>query len=94
MESDPESHPMSDINYIAEQLAPVLKEKSSSLGPSFAAADAAGTGLVSYETLQDVLSANDMELNDQVLITLMRRYDLNKDGYIAYKDLMSLEGLA
>ena len=40
--------------------------------------------------LQDALSANDMELNDQVLITLMRRYDLNKDGSIAYKDLMAL----
>jgi len=79
---------------LPSSLRPCSRRSSSSLGPSFAAADAAGTGLVSYETLQDVLSANDMELNDQVLITLMRRYDLNKDGNIAYKDLMSLEGLA
>ena len=90
MESDPESHPMSDINYIAEQLAPVLKEKYNTLNSSFDQADPSGIGLVSYEVLQDVLSANDMELNDQVLITLMRRYDLNKDGNIAYKDLMAL----
>jgi hypothetical protein len=90
MESDPESHPMSDINYIAEQLAPVLKEKYNTLNSSFDQADPSGIGLVSYEVLQDVLSANDMELNDQVLITLMRRYDLNKDGNIAYKDLMVL----
>ena len=90
MESDPESHPMSDIHYIAEQLAPFLKEKYAALNGAFAVADPPGTGVVSYEVLQDVLSANDMELNDQVLITLMRRYDLNKDGDIAWKDLMAL----
>jgi len=90
MESDPESHPMSDINYIAEQLAPVLKEKASVLAPALKAADPAGTGFVSYEMLQDILSENDMDLNDQVLITLMRRYDYNKDGNIKYDDMMML----
>merc|ERR1712054_586618 len=35
MESDPESHPMSDISYIAEQLAPVLKEKKPALEAAF-----------------------------------------------------------
>ena len=38
----------------------------------------------------DVLANNDMELNDQVLITLMRRYDVNKDGNIAYEDLLRI----
>ena len=55
MESDPEAHPMSDIGYIAEQLGPVLKEKSKVLMAAFKAADH-GSGTVSYETLQDVLS--------------------------------------
>jgi hypothetical protein len=90
MESDPESHPMSDIHYISEQLRPVLKEKTEALMTAFAAEDPADSGLISYEVLQDCLSANDMELNDQVLITLMRRYDVNKDGTVAYKDLMSI----
>merc|ERR1719424_2686091 len=54
MESDPESHPMSDIGYIAEQLAPVLKEKKSQLAAAFQQCDPSGSGLVSYETLQDV----------------------------------------
>merc|ERR1719313_2791536 len=52
MESDPESHPMSDITYIAEQLAPVLKEKAEVLSTAFKAADPSGSGFVSYETLQ------------------------------------------
>jgi hypothetical protein len=90
MESDPDSHPMSDTGYIAEQLAPVVKEKRAALMEKFIAADSGGTGMVSYEVLQDALAANDMELNDQVLITLMRRFDLNKDGNIAYNDLLSL----
>ena len=90
MESDPESHPMSDINYIAEQLAPVLKEKHSALMAAFQEEDPAGTGKVSYGVLQDGLSSNDMELNDQVLITLMRRYDLGKDGNISYGDFLML----
>ena len=30
------------------------------------------------------------ELDDQVLITLMRRFDMAKDGNINYHDLMSL----
>ena len=92
MESDPESHPMSDINYIAEQLGPVLKEKKGVLEAAFKVADAAETGFIPYEALQDILSENDMDLNDQVLITLMRRYDLMKDGNIKYADLMSLAG--
>merc|ERR1719181_1839442 len=91
MESDPESHPMSDINYIAEQLGPVLKEKSGALIASFKVADPAATGFVSYDALQDILSENDMELNDQVLITLMRRYDYGKNGNIKYADLMMLK---
>merc|ERR1712167_311212 len=62
MESDPESHPMSDLAYIT----------------------------ISYDLLQDVLSENDMELTDQVLITMMRRFDLNKDGNISYPDFLSL----
>ena len=90
MESDPESHPMSDISYIAEQLGPVLKEKKTPLEGALVAADPSGSGFVTYEALQDILSENDMDLNDQVLITLMRRFDLNKDGNIKYTDLMSL----
>jgi len=90
MESDPEAHPMSDIAYIAEQLTPVVKEKKDALMAAFKEADVAGTGFVSYEILQDKLAANDMELNDQVLISLMRRFDLNKDGNIAYEDLLKL----
>jgi len=90
MESDPESHPMSDLAYIAEQLAPVLKEKKAVLSAAFKAEDASGSGTISYDLLQDVLSENDMELTDQVLITLMRRFDLNKDGNISYNDLLAL----
>ena len=90
MESDPESHPMSDISYIAEQLGPVLKEKAAALGAAFKGADPSETGFVSYDVLQDILAENDMELNDQVLITLMRRYDYNKDGNIKWVDFMSL----
>ena len=40
--------------------------------------------------LQEVLMKCDMELNDQVLITLMRRFDYHKDGNIKYDDLMAL----
>merc|ERR1719440_1576433 len=84
MESDPDSHPMSDLGYIASQLAPVLKDKGPGLKARFTAADPGNTGMVSYEVFQDALAENDMELTDQVLITLMRRFDLNKDGNISY----------
>merc|ERR1712150_63843 len=90
MEADPDSHPMSDIAYIAEQLAPVVKEKKEVLKAKFKEADVASSGFVSYEILQDILAGCDMELNDQVLISLMRRFDLNKDGNIAYNDLLEL----
>jgi len=91
MESDPTSHPMSDISYITEQLGPVLKEKMSVIMPLLKEMEhPSKPGFVSYESFQDVLADNDMELNDQVLITLMRRYDYGKDGYINYGDLMLL----
>lgn len=90
MESDPDSHPMSDLNYIAEQLSPVVREKKDSLLAKFKEADKSGSGFVNYEVLQDTLISNDMELNDQVLITLMRRFDINKDGTIAYNNLLNI----
>merc|ERR1711988_254077 len=90
MESDPPSHPMSDIAYIAEQLGPVIKENASELEVKFKGIDGAGSGLVTYEALQDALTESKMELNDQVLITLMRRFDINKDGTVNYNDLLSL----
>ena len=40
--------------------------------------------------LQEVLMKCDMELNDQVLITIMRRYDLAKDGNISWVELTML----
>ena len=92
MESDPDSHPMSDMGYIASQLMPVMAEKRALLEEAFKAADVNGTGLVSYEVLQEVLMKCDMELNDQVLISLMRRYDLGKDGNINWQDFMMLAG--
>lgn len=91
MEADPESHPMSDVAYIGDQLSPVVTEKRDALLAKFKEADPDGTGLVSYEALQDALAACDMELNDQVLITLMRRFDMNKDGNVAYNDLLEIK---
>jgi len=90
MESDPDAHPMSNVGYICDQLAPVLKEKRDVLHAGFSGADAGASGMVSYEVMQDVMVGNDMELNDQVLITLLRRFDLNKDGNINYNDLLKL----
>jgi len=90
MESDPESHPMSDLAYITEQLAPVLKEKKDVLLAATKKEDPKGVGKISYDVLQDVLSENDMELTDQVLITLMRRFDLDKNGMVSYVDFLSL----
>ena len=90
MESDPDSHPMSDMGYIASQLMPVMAEKKEVLSAAFQQADANGTGMVSYEVLQEVLMKCDMELNDQVLITIMRRYDLAKDGNISWVELTML----
>ena len=92
MESDPDSHPMSDMGYIASQLMPVMAEKKEVLSAAFAAADPNSTGYVSYEVMQEVLMKCDMELNDQVLISLMRRYDLGKDGNINWQDFMMLAG--
>jgi len=90
MESCPDEHPMSDLSYIAEQLAPVLQQKAEELTAYFKGEDEGGSGFVSYEVLQSALAAYDMELNDQVLITLMRKYDYSKDGTVAYADLISL----
>ena len=78
------------LGYITSQLAPVMAEKRALLEEAFKAADVNGTGLVSYEVLQEVLMKCDMELNDQVLITIMRRYDLAKDGNISWVELTML----
>jgi len=60
------------------------------LTAAFQQADVANKGAIGYDVLQDCLSENDMELNDQVLITLMRRFDLLKDGNVSYGDFLSL----
>ena len=79
-----------DVTGSASAFAAVLKEKKAALEAAFAKEDPDASGFISYDTLQDALSAQDMELNDQVLITLMRRYDTYKNGSINYKDFLGL----
>ena len=90
MESDPESHPMSDMGYIAAQLGPEIAAKKEALAAEFAKYDGAGEGKVSYEVLQEVLASFGLELNDQALITLMRRFDLEKEGKVSYMEILSM----
>ena len=90
MESEPAAHPMSDLQYISEQLRGPLDEKKAALLEAFAAVDTAGSGEVSYEVIQDALSTNDLELNDQVLITLMRRFDTDHTGMVKYNELLGV----
>ena len=90
MESDPESHPMSDMGYIAAQLGPEIATKKEALAAEFAKYDGAGEGKVSYEVLQEVLASFGLELNDQALITLMRRFDLEKEGKVSYEQILSM----
>jgi len=80
----------SDVAYIAEQLGPALAEKKEAVMAQFVKADTAGAGSISYEKFQEAFAAADMELNDQVLITLLRRFDLNRDGHVAYNELMMI----
>lgn len=89
MEAHPEQHPMSSIAYICEQAAPVLAEKREALLADFAAADRSESGYVNYEPFQAALAGAGMELNDQVLVTLLRRFDVRKDGTVSYRELMN-----
>ena len=45
---------------------------------------------MSYEVLQEVLASFGLELNDQALITLMRRFDLEKEGKVSYMEILSM----
>uniref|UniRef100_A0A7S4B0V8 EF-hand domain-containing protein n=1 Tax=Chrysotila carterae TaxID=13221 RepID=A0A7S4B0V8_CHRCT len=90
MEADAESHPMSNLQYIAEQLVPVLAEKRESLIGAFKSHDPSDSGAVGYEAFQDVLSQHEMELNDQVLITLLRKFDRDACGAVSYMDFLDM----
>ena len=90
MESDPGAHPMSDLQYISDQLRAPLLEKRATLLETLALADPDGTGTVTYDVVQQALSECDLELNDQVLITLLRRYDTDHTGDIKYNELLAL----
>ena len=46
--------------------------------------------MVSYAEFQDLLASNGMELNDQVLITLMRQFDKEQNGMVAYEEFLAL----
>ena len=80
---------MSSIAYICEQAAPVLAEKREALLADFAASDPSESGYVNYEPFQAALAGAGMELNDQVLVTLLRRFDVHKDGTVSYRELMN-----
>jgi len=66
-----------------------MGEKGAEIQAAFQACDASGAGFVTYDDLQNCLSKCGLELNDQALITIMRRWDLNKDGTIAYKEFLT-----
>mmetsp|Transcript_13093 Transcript_13093/g.34930 ORF Transcript_13093/g.34930 Transcript_13093/m.34930 type:complete len:207 (-) Transcript_13093:370-990(-) len=57
----------------------------------FSAVDAEGSGFVSYADFQKVLSESELELQDQALITIMRKYHVEgtDKAAIAYKDMLA-----
>merc|ERR1711988_241923 len=88
MESNPDAHPMSDIKYINENLHPVVAEKASELKAKFDGLDSAKAGAVSYDQLREVLEACEIQLNDQALITILRRFDHDGSGMINIEEFL------
>merc|ERR1711907_363755 len=85
MEGEPNAHPMSNLEYIKSQLQPPMQAVLEKLKEAFGDAET-----VSYVTFQEILSKNELEHNDQVLITILRECDENRDGNIKVSKFLSL----
>merc|ERR1711988_816809 len=88
MESNPSAHPMCDEQYVSDNLKPVLTTKAEEIKSAFEALDRDSNGYVSYDEFREVLMANGIDLNDQALITLFRRWDLDGDGRVSYAEFL------
>ena len=94
MESNPDAHPMSDIKYINGNLHPVVAEKAALLKGKFDALDwescpgRAGLchmmscGMYALETCE-------IQLNDQALITILRRLNHDGSGMVSIEEFMA-----
>lgn len=89
MESNPDAHPMSDIKYINDNLHPVVAEKAALLKGKFDALESAQSGSVSYDELRDALETCEIQLNDQALITILRRFDHDGSGMVSIEEFMA-----
>ena len=91
MESDPKSFPFSSMDFIREQLEPVFTDKMTELVSAMEAADDSSSGHLPYVKLHEALNSSGVHLSDQVLITLLRRYDTSRNGRVCYSDVLSLK---
>jgi Ca2+-binding EF-hand superfamily protein len=91
MEDECALHPMSDIEYIYQQLRAALDgEGRAKLAQRFAVKDVEGAGYLSYGPFQAALVEAGLELQDQALITIMRRHHAGdpSKAAVAYQQLL------
>mmetsp|Transcript_42522 Transcript_42522/g.104726 ORF Transcript_42522/g.104726 Transcript_42522/m.104726 type:complete len:627 (+) Transcript_42522:74-1954(+) len=91
MESECALHPMSDLDYIYQQLAGSLKDgQKAKLAQRLEAADN-GSGYVGYADFQAALGHVGLDLQDQALITLMRKHHAadSQTAAVASRDFLA-----
>eukprot|EP01112_Ceratiomyxa_fruticulosa_P012055 TRINITY_DN331_c0_g1_i2.p1 TRINITY_DN331_c0_g1~~TRINITY_DN331_c0_g1_i2.p1 ORF type:complete len:632 (+),score=147.75 TRINITY_DN331_c0_g1_i2:262-2157(+) len=92
MEANPDEFPKADlhriIEYIKEQIH--MQDGKEAFIEFFRKNDRFGKGFITTDQFKTLMKQTGLNLTDQEIITLVRRYDLDDDGKISIKEFCSM----
>ena len=83
----------SDITKILEALTDSIRGKDKDIRSAFIDIDKNGTGFISLEELELALKASGISHNKQELVTLMRKFDIDRTQKISVQEFFETIGL-
>jgi Ca2+-binding EF-hand superfamily protein len=87
MEAYPEDYPQSDVFAIIEKMKEHMPNPAA-IKKGFAKYDKDGNGTLSVSEFREAALSLGMNLTEQEVLTVVRRYDLNGDGVVSYDEFV------
>ena len=90
MEADDDEFEMCNVQVIVEKIHQFILTGGWNAHDLFTAFDRDGNGWISREEFKEALKEMKLDVTEQEIVTLMRRFDLDNDGHVSYEELVAM----
>ncbi|KAL9652806.1 hypothetical protein ABK040_010838 [Willaertia magna] len=88
MEDHPTQFEKADFNQVIKRMRDHITERNLGLRHAFRFIDTDRSGKISLDELRGLINRLEIKISEQEMITLMRHFDSNNDGYLDYNEFV------